>query len=316
MKSFFSKDSVLRVISFVIAIIIWFYVIIVVDPSVDVTIRDIPVKYVNQTVLEENGLAVVNDEAAVCELKVRGSRKKIANISNKNVYATVDLANIGKTGTFSLPISISIPYEYNEIVSKNPYNIDITVDRIIEKEVEIKVITSGSVASGYIAGEPVTSSKLVILEGPLSLVNSIGGVATMLSYDDRAAAIKDTEKLYFTDLNGKAVDKDSSLYDKVSMSLSTIEISCNVMKLKTVPVKVVLDNAEKLENFKLSSQPSNITIYAENELLSEIAEIETEPISADTLAEEGTAECALVLPEGVYLRDGIKTVTVKAETKD
>lgn len=315
MKGFFSKDSVLKVISFVIAIMIWFYVIIVVDPSVDITIRDIPVRYVNQTALENNGLSVINDGTAVCELKVRGSRKKIANIDNKNVYATVDLSSIGRTGTFSLPISISIPYEYNEIVSKKPYNIEVAVDRIIEKEVEIKVVSSGSVANGYIAGEPVTSSKSVILKGPLSLVNSIGGVAATLSYGDRAAEIKDTEKLYFTDSSGKPVDKDNNLYDKVGMDLSAIEIYCPVMKLKTVPVKAVFDDETKIENFKISVQPSNITIYAENEILSEVAEIETALLNANTLLEDGTAESALVLPEGVYLRDGIKSVTVKAEPK-
>ncbi len=315
MKSFFSKDSVLRVLSFIIAVIIWFYVIIVVDPSVDVTIRDIPIRYVNKASLDDYGLSVIDNGGAVCELKVRGSRKKIANIDNKNVYATVDLANISKTGTFSLPISISIPYEYSEIVSKKPYNIDVTVDRVIEKETEVKIITSGSVANGYIAGEAVPSSRIVVLTGPLSLVNTIGSVAATLSYGDRAAEIRDTEKLYFLDSSGKQISEESGLYDKVSINISSIEITCPVMKLKTVPVKTEFNDTAELQNYKISVQPTNVTIYAENDVLGSVAEIATETIDFGALTQDGTCETELAVPEGVYLRDGIKTVTVKAEPK-
>ena len=53
MKGFFEKDSFLKLLSFVIAVLLWFYIIAVVDPSVDVTIRDIPVRFTNQNLLED-----------------------------------------------------------------------------------------------------------------------------------------------------------------------------------------------------------------------------------------------------------------------
>ena len=78
MKNFFIKDSTLKVLSFIIAVVLWFYVILVIDPSVDVTIRNIPLRYINQGVLEERGLSLVEDPDLTMELKIRGSRKKIA----------------------------------------------------------------------------------------------------------------------------------------------------------------------------------------------------------------------------------------------
>lgn len=314
MRGFFPKDSVLRIASFIIAIILWFYVILVVDPSVDIVVKDIPLRYSNQDVLGEKGLSVVIDPDATVELKIRGSRKKIANIENKNIYATVDLANMNSVGTFNLPISISIPYEYEEIVSKKPNNATVVIDEISTAERKVKIKTVGSVANGYMAGTPVHSVEKVTLKGAKSMVEQIYGVEAVLDFDSRTGEINDREKLYFTDSNGKRIDADDVVYQAVSIDVDTVEINCPVMKLKTVPVTV--DAAGLGEDFKLSLQPSNVTIYAENEILAEVTEIAAEIVDVKKLTEEGVLKVELQIPEGVSMRDGIKEVTVKVEKKD
>lgn len=315
MKNFFFKDSVLKMVSFVVAIIIWLYIIVVADPSVDIPVKDIPIRYVNQTALEERGLALISDPDATVELKIRGSRKKIANIDNKNVYATVDLANIGKTGTFSLPINISIPYEYDEIVSKKPYNADVIIDRVLEQERDIQVIATGEVANGYIAGKAQISSKSVVLSGPSTILGDIRGVAAYLSYDGRSAEIKDVETLYFIDGNGKKIEKNSDVYDMVRMDISSVEITCPVMKLKSVPIVIDTTSFANASSYKISVQPSNVSIYAENEILENISEIVVEKIDFKKLVEEGSLMVKLDVPEGVSMRDGIGEVTIKASPK-
>ena len=314
MKGFFLKDSSLKGISFVVAVLLWFYVILVVDPSVDIPVRDIPLRYANQNLLEERGLSLVADPNATIELKIRGSRKKIANIDNKNIYATVDLSNMTKVGTFTLPISISIPYEYDEIVSKKPNNATVVIDRIVTASRNVEIKTEGSVANGYIAGTPTTSTASVTLKGASMLVDRIHGVAATLDFDGRTGDISDKEKIYFVDSNGKKIDDKDSIYDWVSVDVDKVDIKCSVMKLKTVPVKV--DTSSLGDGYKVTIQPSNVTIYAENEILSGIDEIVARPISSNTLSEEGKQTVELVVPEGVLMRDGIKEVMVKAEKKD
>lgn len=315
MRNFFFKDSVLKIVSLVIAIIVWLYIIIVADPSVDMPVKDIPIRYVNQTALEERGLALISDPNATVELKIRGSRKKIANIDNKNVYATVDLANIGKTGTFSLPISISIPYEYDEIVSKKPYNADVVIDRVLEQERDIQVVARGEVANGYIAGKSQISTKSVILSGPSTILSNIRGVVAYLDYDDRSAEIKDVEELYFIDSNNKKIEKDSDVYDMVSMNISSIEVTCPVMKLKNVPIVIDTGAFRNADSYKISIQPSSVSIYAEDELLEAVSEIGVKKVDFDKLVSEGSLTVELDVPEGISLRDGISEVTIKASAK-
>ncbi len=314
MKGFFLKDSSLKVISFVVAVLLWFYVILVVDPSVDVTVKDIPIRYTNQEVLEERGLSLVPDANDTVELKIRGSRKKIANIENKNIYASVDLMNMTKVGKFKLPISISVPYEYDEIVSKTPNNVDVVIDKIVTVARGVEIKTEGSVANGYIAGTPQSSVTSVTLKGASSLIEKIRGVAAVLDYDGRTGDINDKEKLFFVDGNGKIIDEKDSIYESVSMDVNKTDIKCSVMRLETIPVRV--DTSMVGDEYKITVQPSNVTVYAEDEIMAELLEISTEPVDAEKLSAEGKQNVKLVVPEGVFLRDGISEVMVKAEKKE
>ncbi len=315
MKDFFLKDSVLKVISFVIAILLWIYIIAVVDPSVTITVRDIPIRYTNQDTLEERGLCLVDDNKATVELKISGSRKRVANIDNKNIYATVDLTTISKTGTFSLPIAIAIPYEYNEIVSKKPYNASVVVDKIVNIDKDVKVLTSGSTANGYIAGVAVPGVKTVRLSGAAALIDRISNVGVEIDYDGRSAAINDSARLFFLDKEGKRIPSSNEIYSLVSKDMEEVTVNCPVYKLKTVPVTVDAKTSGELSAYKISVQPGNVTIYAENEILEQIQEIKTAVVNLDEM-EDKTQDVQLTIPEGVFFRDGITEVTVKAEKRD
>lgn len=315
MKKFLMKDSFLKLISFVIAVLLWLYIITVLDPSVDVTVKDIQLRYNNQAVLESRGLCLVSDEDATVELTIRGSRKRIANIDSKNIYATVDLNNISRKGTFSLPISISIPYEYNEIVKKNPYNAEVLIDEIVRADRDVKVITTGSPANGYIAGIPTISVKTVSLEGAATMIERIANVGASLNYDDRSADIMDSESIFFIGKDGKPIDKNDQIYTLVKADINTIDVECPIYKLKSVPIVVDAKSNIGVGRYKISVQPANITIYGESEILETVEEIKTESISIDNLEEE-VVSAALVLPEGINLRDGIAEISVKIEKRD
>lgn len=310
MKDFLSKDSVLKAISFIVAVLIWIYIIIVVDPLVDVTVRDIPVRYANRTMLTEQGLCVLDGGDNIVELKIKGSRKKIANIDNKNVYATVDLGSITRTGRYTLPVNISIPYEYSEILSKKPYSIEVNIDKLAREERNVEIIAEGEVAEGYIAGKPVSDISKVEVEGPASVLAEVKRVCATFDYEERAADIKETAEIHVLDANGKRID------DKIKLGTDKTEIQCPVYKLKTVPVTVDYGAEVNTDEYRITVQPSNLSVYASNELLAELSEIFTERVSFDELKENKSVICGIVVPEGVSLRDGITEITIKLAEKN
>ncbi len=314
MKEFFLKDSVLKVISFVIALFLWIYMIAIIDPSVDVKVRNIPIRYINETMIEERGLCLVNDEEMTMELKIRGSRKSMARIDSKNIYGTVDLSNVSKEGTVSLPIAVSIPYEYSEIVSKKPYYANVFIDKITTAKREVNVATTGNTANGYIAGTAVAKKEFVELKGASTVIDRIGAVNVLLDFDDRAAFIEDIKKPYFVDKNGKKIAEDDIIYDMVKMSEDVIEVECPVYQLKTVSVEINANDVARIGGYNVSIQPKNVTIYGEKEALEEVDKIETERLLVDEIDEE--VAVGLNVPEGIFLRDGIREVTIKLEKKN
>lgn len=313
MKSFFLKDSVLKVVSFVLAIVLWFYVILVVDPSVTITVEDIPITYDNMSSLTDNGLTLIKEYNVFLELEIKGSRKKIVNIDSESVDAYVDLGSITKPGSYSLPVRIAnISYEYEEITAKDPHSITVRVDRIVSVEKTVKIRVAGNVAEGYYA-EPYTNSpEIVTLTGAESLVNKVKSVEATLNYSNRSADINEKVNLYFVDAKGNIIPNDDSIYDNVELDVEKVNISCAVLKTKKVPVKL---DFEDVENYRTSVTPINVIIMGEADVLKEITEIMTEPIIIDPELDEQDIEVYLSVPEGVAMRDG-DMVSVHVERRN
>ena len=309
MKKFFSKDYILKLVSFIIAIIIWCYIIIVLDPPVDVVVKDIPIRYVQQNALMDQGLSIVSESKSTLELKIRGSRKKLANVNSKNILATVDLSSVTKSGMQVLPIDLSIPYEYSEIVTKKPYNVELNIDKIVEEKRNIQVKTVGNPEPGYIAGTVIANPQTVLLKGAASVISRISSVRVSVDVNKANKDITEVEKIEFVDSSGNVITGDDEM-DLVSSDVLKVEIFCPIMKLKTVPIKA--DLSSHLPAGKtISIQPNAVTVYGYEEELSGIEEIKTTRVSVNTLINAGSVSVDIRLPENLKLRDDVSSVTIK-----
>ena len=147
------------------------------------------------------------------------------------------------------------------------------------------------------------------------MIERIANVGASLNYDDRSADIMDSESIFFIGKDGKPIDKNDQIYTLVKADINTIDVECPIYKLKSVPIVVDAKSNIGVGRYKISVQPANITIYGESEILETVEEIKTESISIDNLEEE-VVSAALVLPEGINLRDGIAEISVKIEKRD
>ena len=313
MKKFFEKDSFLKIFSFIIAIIIWFYIIIVLDPPVVTVVRDIPIRYSEQNVLNEQGLSIVDQDKTSVEIKLEGSRKRLVNINSKNITAAVDLSTVTKAGTHSLPVNITIPYEYLEIVSKKPETVEVTVDKLVEEKRNIRVKTVGNPEAGYIAGTVELNPSTVLLKGAASVVSQISDVIVSVDVSKRKTDLIDTAKIEFIDSEGKVLPEDNEIFELLSADINEVQLKCPIMKLKTVSIKADLDQPALIGE-QISVQPNTITIYGYEEDIKDIEEIYTQRISIDKLRKEKSVNVGIRLLDNIKLRDNVTTVTVKINT--
>ena len=310
MKSFFEKDSVLKVFSFIIAIIIWLYILIVLDPSVDTTIKDIPIKYTQQNALTDQGLSIVDENRETVEIKVNGSRKRLVNINAENITATVDLSSVAQAGKHSLPIMLSVPYEHIEIIRKKPDNVEITVDRLVEEKRNISVRIIGSPEPGYIAGTVELNSSTVLLKGAASVVKQISDVYVSVDVSKRKTDLFTTAKIEFLDSDGRLLSSVSELFEYLSSDITETQLKCPIMMLKTISIKPNLDR--KLQaGESVSVQPNTITVFGYKEDIENVEEVLTESVSLDVLKKDKKLSAQLLLPEKLKSRDNVNSVTVK-----
>ena len=61
MREFTKSPLFLKIISLVCAVILWIYVIQVENPNINIVVSNIPIKYINQEIMEGNNLMLVSD---------------------------------------------------------------------------------------------------------------------------------------------------------------------------------------------------------------------------------------------------------------
>ena len=302
-KKFFLNNWALKVISFVAAVIVWIYIIIVIDPSVDYTLKDVPIEY-NEELLTEQGLSIVSDIKPTVEIKLRGSRKKLYNIDSDKVIAKADLSNIDKIGDYRLNVRVSIINEYVDIVSVKPDVVDVTVDKIIERRENIQVESVGSLAEGFEAGEVQLSSESVLLKGASSLVNNIAKAVVYLNYNDAKYDITSTEKIVLLDYSGNVLESSD-----ITKDIDAVNVVCPVLERKNVDVALNSGNTLPL-GYKVEISPNILTVYAKSDVISDITSVSTEYVDLSNLR-GAEKHVQLIIPDGVQVRGGITSVTVK-----
>ena len=159
------------ILSLVIAICIWGYVIGETNPVDTRTFRSVPIQLVNEESLQEKGLAVLETSDTEMNITIIGTRADISSISEREIAATVNLADAAK-GETELKIDLHIP-DSVEIENKSLNKITVIVEESRSKKVDVEVDYQGSFAEDE---EPITvdmSREPVVVSGPVSQVDKV-----------------------------------------------------------------------------------------------------------------------------------------------
>lgn len=81
------------ILSLLIAIGLWMYVMGTVDPSVTTTIRDVKVEMTNEDVLEDQGLSAELNQPRTVNVEIKGARSNVNEAKEGEIQALVDVSN-------------------------------------------------------------------------------------------------------------------------------------------------------------------------------------------------------------------------------
>ncbi len=170
-NKFITTNPWLKLASFVLAILLWFFVVL---KGHSVIIMDIPVELKNIPVELE-----VVERPETINITVEGHERFLKKLREEDISVVVDLGNIRKGETF-LPLSaenITLPESFT-VKDISPQNIRLVVDEKAEKDVPVRPVILGATFEGFAVDRIEVDPETVKIEGPKSVVSKIFSVKT------------------------------------------------------------------------------------------------------------------------------------------
>lgn len=240
--SFFSKIKLpsakpskgrwhLPIISIIISVALWVIIAYTENPSINITVKNIPVSYANLSELEDKGFTVVKgDRQPTVSAIIKGRRSDLFNVI-RNVTASVDLSAINSSGSYEIPIDINIPLSSVSLVRKKVNNTHVLIEPVVTRVIPVNIEQVGTnkdylvKSSADISQIAITGSKTAMQEVSAARVSvDISGIIT-----DEASGYSYS----FIDKNGDEIETNN-----VSSETTSIIITNEVYVAKTVPVEL------------------------------------------------------------------------------
>ncbi|UCH82427.1 MAG: YbbR-like domain-containing protein [Nitrospiraceae bacterium] len=211
-KDFFTSNIWLKLASLIMAIILWFFVIL--SGRSERTI-DIPVNFVNLPPKLE-----VVDSPQTVRITIEGRESILKDLKAGSVHALIDLSEV-KTGKSFITITRDNIELTKMLAIKNidPETVSLMIEDQLSKQVNVIPDIVGTPEKGYAIVEVISSPKSIIIEGPKSLVRKIRRVKT--------------EPIDINDINADLTYRANLVLanGNIRKSLNKVEVNISVKKI-------------------------------------------------------------------------------------
>lgn len=304
LKKQFLQNLPLKLLSFSLAMVVWFYVNFIVSPEVERTVV-IPLKAINQTPATWLG-----DLPEFCTITVQAPRRDIAaTLYGDSVFAHINLVSAVPNMNNRVPVVLNLPANL-PVIHQSPKYVEVTPRVLKSLELPVELRTRGEVKQGYYVRKVTVSPARVIVTAPDYLL---------------------TDRLLCTlevDLSGRADDLNRALpvfveqrqkFPGFSVDVQevTVRILVNPWPAREVPVRPVLTGEVALgfEINAVTPVPEKIYVKGVPEVVGPVKDVPTVMIDVGGLKTGISQQVDLdtqTLP-GLFLETKRVMVTVAVE---
>ncbi len=295
----------LKVLSLLLAVFLWYFVIGYENPSIDTPYNNIPIVLKNVDTIEEKGLTIGGDKESTVNVTVRGRTNSFINVKTADIKAEVDLSQYNENDTV-FPIRFTVP-EGLTIVNKTLTNAPISLEKIKSKEIKIEINLEGKPASdNQIIEVSAKQPETIVIEGADSLIQSVEkAVATV----DSANVVDNTNR----NLPLQLVNTAGEIVSGVSQSHQYVNVSFDVTMIKKVPVELVTKNdlPEGTTIVTSNLNETEISVSGPPDVIDNLDSIKTHALDLAGVVSDGEYDLTLDLPEGIRLTNNEVKLNVR-----
>lgn len=297
-----------KVFAVIIAISLWAYVLGDINPTTNITIKDVPISYVNEEALEISGKVVLNADQDTVNITISGSRTEVTKVnkSDFSVKADVEALSIGSN---AVRLDIKGP-DTVEITNVSTDKINVTVDELVTVNKKVNVTTAKNVDEDkepYIVAQDMDN---IGVSGAKSLVQQVDSVRAVIDETE----LEDAEKTLTAKL--EPVDSTGKTVEGVSLPTDSMSVTAIMHHIKTVDLEVPVNNTNSDEYERSVSLPDKIVIKGADEVLANIDSIQCEKIDLNEYKETTNILLTPVLPEGVQVSADYSKLYAKLTVKE
>lgn len=272
MDSILNRNLALKIVSVLVAIILWFIAIRDHNPEITRRFDNIKVTVENEDKLETNGLTLTQHIVTETNIQVRGRAHDFIDIETEDIGGYVDLAKVTMSGEQYLPVEVKgLPAGMT--LQKSP-QIWASIDILDSKEIPVTLDMNVREASGFRLHPYILSPEGNIrVLGPSGLLDRIKEATVSLSVDGASEIIEMSLPVRLFDENGQLVQ-----HEFVRVIPGFIIVTIPVYPVRTLPVTTPLAGtpAYGYEVKAIEIYPSEITVSGENEALDAMQKFATE----------------------------------------
>ena len=317
----------LKILSVVIAIIIWYVVVEVNDP-VETNTYQVRVTPANESYIE-NGKQIyrIEDEYKTVQVYVKGNRSKLRKVTADNISVVADLTQIVDLNRdpVMVPLTATVPGISAANVTLARTTIPITIENIASVELPVSVDVGTSVpGTDFEIGKLTPNPETIIINGPESVINKLGSVVATTDVTGMTADGTKQATLKLLDKNGEEVSQDT-IQDDLTFDGGVPEETVIVdlwSKVSDIGFNVQYSGtpAQGYQVGSITTTPATVTLAGTDTALEAIEEsggrlnISSDLITVAGASSDVTASVKLsdILPEDTKLATGqADNVTVK-----
>ncbi|MBQ3061138.1 MAG: hypothetical protein IJD02_01720 [Lachnospiraceae bacterium] len=236
MRKRLTNNLGLKILSVMVAFVIWLVILNVDDPTITTRITGIDVKTVNGESITGAGMyyeVESNDQVTVV---VKGKKSIVDTLTESDFYAVADLSKYSITN--AVPIEVSLAKKYaseQEIVEGKNQTMMLSVENYLTKQFEVMIQTKGEPAKDYyISVDEINASpNRINVSAPESVMKKISEVRIDVYVNDVNKEFRVIAEPKAYDVNGTHIKSD-----KIKFGVNSISVSANPLKVKSIPVEI------------------------------------------------------------------------------
>ena len=321
----FDNDFFVKILSVIAAVIGWFLVALSVNPNVEATIHNVPVRVaVEQSTAQQMGLDVVEGGDQTISISVKGKRYQVGALTADDFSAVAYPTSVSTAGEYELEVVVQKvdTTEEFEILSWDPGKVTVRFDRIASKTFDLTAEAPNvKVAEGYIKGDPVAtvSPKQVTITGPEQYVNQIDKNRCVVRTDvseeiSSTLTTKGTLEIY--DVDGRLMDPEEN---KFTLSSKEFSVTIPVLKQKVLPLTfdyLNVPSGVSTADLKFNMSSASIQVAAPVEVIENMTELKVGYVDFKQFDLNYGKDFEIELPTGFKNITNLTKVTVTFDTSN